>query len=292
MRLPRIIAVATFIALASAGVSFTIPWGEDPSQLGPANRPEMERVGPLTFTISPQGTLFVADTVHESVKEYSADGTYLRTFCTNARPGSMNFDAAGNLLMLDGRDITVWNPAGQRIHAMRVPDEVPLIEGYAQDVFEENGMLCVNDPDEHVYCFPRNVDRPTTTTHVKHGRTHGQHRAFTKSANRREAFVDVGRRGAVVRITPQDDSILGAVLYRGATRGGHPLIEVEELEPTGRVRLKIKQAGPSGVHDVQEFPNDYFTTVYRRFEIQPDGSVWHMRTTPDGVEFNKVEVAE
>ena len=30
-------------------------------------------------------------------------------------------------------------------------------------------------------------------------------------------------------------------------------------------------------------PNDYFTTVYKKTEIAPDGSVFQMLTTPEGV---------
>ena len=37
--------------------------------------------------------------------------------------------------------------------------------------------------------------------------------------------------------------------------------------------------------------NDYFTTVYRKFDVRPDGTVWQMRTTPDGVAFTRLEVA-
>ena len=40
-----------------------------------------------------------------------------------------------------------------------------------------------------------------------------------------------------------------------------------------------------------ELPNDYFTTVYRKFDVRPDGTVWQMRTTPDGVAFTRLEVA-
>lgn len=287
----RVFLTLVALALGAAAHAFTIPWGPDPSQLEMVNLPEQERVGPLTFTISPAGTILVTDSVRHRVNEYTTAGAYLRTFCSGVRPSSIKFDSAGNLLMLDGHTVSAWNQAGQMIHTMQVPDAVPLVEGYAQDVFEEDGRICVNDPDEHVYCFDADADRPTTAATTRRGRAHDRERAFTRGANRHEAFVQTGR-GRESRISPDADNALGVVIYRGRSPAGNALIEVEEIEATGRVRLKIKEAGHAGCRDLHDLPNDYFTTVYRKFEVQPDGSIWQMYPTDAGVEFIQYEAGQ
>jgi hypothetical protein len=38
------------------------------------------------------------------------------------------------------------------------------------------------------------------------------------------------------------------------------------------------------VLSIQEIPNHYYTTVYKKTELAQDGSVYQMLTTPAGVE--------
>ncbi len=157
------------LGLAAAANAFTVPWGEGPAHLGLVNQPEQERVGPLTFRIGPAGTLFVADTVNRSIKEFSEDGRLLRVFARNVRPAAMAFDDQGNLLALDDHTVTVFSPAGNAVRNLTLPDAVPLLEGYAQEVVAEDGMIGVNDPDQNLYLFAPKEDRPATATATRFG---------------------------------------------------------------------------------------------------------------------------
>ena len=81
-------------------------------------------------------------------------------------------------------------------------------------------------------------------------------------------------------------------MYRGASGDGDLFVEIEELDAAGQVHLIVRRVGGSakgkdaGARLGQtELPNEYFTTIYKKFEVKSDGTVLQMRTCPDGVEF-------
>jgi hypothetical protein len=294
-----LVAVLSF-SLAAAASAFTVPWGDAPAQLGLVNQPEQEHIGPLTFRISPGGTLFVADTVNRSIKEFAGDGSLLRVFARNVRPAAMAFDGQGNLLALDDHTVTVYAPAGNAVRTLTIPDSVPLIEGYAQEIVAEDGMIGVNDPDQNLYLFSAKDDRPATATAMRFGWKAGTATRRAYTARMPDAMAaatteaDAARGGTPVtratRLAPASATAvrMGVVVYRGtAGPGAVPVWEAEELEP-GAVRLTLRTA--SAAAPVAELPNDYFTTVYRKFDLLPDGTLWQMRPTPAGVEFTRRSV--
>jgi hypothetical protein len=289
---------------AGGAFAFTVPWGDGPDQLGLNNQPEQERTGPLTFAVSSAGTLYVADTVHGAVKEFNAEGKYARTVLSNARPSHMAFDASGNLMLLDGHGVSVHRQSGEKLRTIDLPDSVPLVEGYAQEVFEEDGLLGVNDPDQKVYLFDPEIEKPTRALAVEWGRRWGKiNRAGTDrvwgagasiSAWADQPAAVVGGAAvpssAYLAPTVSIGRRFGAVIYRG-TAGPQQgrVVETEEIE-AGRVHLLLRAIDAPG-NAATELPNDYFTTIYKKFEVLPDGTVWQMLTTPQGVEFTKTRLS-
>jgi hypothetical protein len=297
----RILFLTLILAALSpvlcAQSSFTVPWGDAPDRLGLVSQHEQERVGPLTFAVSPAGSIVVADTVHRQVKEWTPDGKYNRTLLDGVRPSSMAFDSRGNLLLLDGHQVLTVAPGGKIMKSIKLPGAVPLVEGYAQEVFEENGAIGVNDPDQLVYLFDPAESSPTTATTIARGRqTVPGKRAYTSvksgviaGAEEGEAKTG-GREVTTVAMSPsgKDGRQMGAVVYRGlAGKAATRVFETEEIEPGG-VRLILRAAPDNGIASI-ELQNSYFTTVYRKFDLLPDGVVWQMQTTDQGVVFTRIE---
>lgn len=272
---------------ASFGFGFTIPWGDAPEQLGLSSLPEQETVGPLTFALSPWGTILVADTVHEQIKEFSTQGSYLRTFASYVRPTSMSFDSNRRLLTLQDSQVRVFDAKGQQLRTLTLPPALELAEGYAQEVFWEEGKIAVNDPEQQVYLFDEKNPQPTTATAVRRGRADSSgKRHLTQAAGRQRALVGSPDSAATPEaIHPGQGRQLGAVVPRLAA-DAHPLVEVEELSPSS-VHLYLRDLLSTGS---VELPNDYFTTVYKKFEVLADQSLWQMRTTAQGVEFSRIQM--
>lgn len=297
-----VLALAFYSSPHPASASpFTVAWGSAPDQLGLVNIPEQERQGPLTFCVTPKDTLVVADTVNACLKEFSADGRLLRTFAAGERPSAVAMNARGEFLLLADRTVRVFDQAGALRSTLTVPDETGLVEGYAQEVFEEDGMVGVNAPDETVFLFAGGSDAPTTAAAVRHGRRAGSGvRAATRVVDgrpqpatarehpgRTEGDAPPAFEARALSAAHPQTVALGGVIYRGMV-GERTVWETEEIAPAA-VRLFLRT--PDKPEPLLELPNDYFTTVYRKFDVRPDGTVWQMRTTPDGVAFTRLEVA-
>lgn len=282
--------------LSAKAADFQLPWGDAPHELGMVNLPEQERQGPLTFCVTPGDTLVVADTVHGSLKEFTSTGELLRIFGQGMRPTALTPRADGGLLALEGNEVRTLDSAGAVVNVLEVPASAGLVEGYAQDVFEEEGMTGVNSPDETVYLFkPQSAGpQPTTATAIRQGRAAGGvGRAMTGLVGGRARPVVTDGQGAMLpapvalKAAAADTVAFGGVIFRGLM-GKKTVWETEEITPNG-VRLFLRGDGPK---PLLEMNNAYFTAVYRKFDIRPDGAVWQMRTTPGGVEFTRHEVAQ
>lgn len=283
----------------AVSANFMIPWGSESGQLGLVNQPEQERAGPLTFTVSAPGTILAADTVNNAVKEFSSGGKYLRTVIPNVRPSSMVFDNDGNLLLLDGHTVSVYSPDGALLRAIRIPDTVPLVEGYGQEVFTEDGFIGVNDPDQVAYLFDQSDGNPAMPAATAHGRRMPDgDRACTAvtsvSASIRllpkgltpNTVYGAGRSLFFPSLSPAHR--LGSVLYRGATPDGKFFVEIENIPSGGGgVQLDVERRmwPPTRAAQVK-LNNDYFTTVYKKSHVLPDGTIWQMLTTDKGVIFS------
>jgi len=277
--------------------SFTIPWGDTPDSLGLQAGEEIERVGPLCFAVSPESEIYVADTVHFQIKRWHPNGHFGGVVIHNCRPTALAFDSRGNLLALEGHSVKSFSRQGVLLRTLQLPKSLPLVEGYAQEVFQENGLIGVNDPDQTVYLFDPNVPTPKEPLQIRKGRrAEGARRIFTRTENRTVQLVfaeNESERGPTneryIPLTNRfaDTLRLGALIYRGMA-GGKPSIicETEEIGLQS-VRLVVRIFGSDGKEiSAVELPNRYYTTVYKKFEVLPDGNLWQMLTTPDGVTFS------
>ena len=292
-------------------LSFFVPWGDQPNQLGLIREQEVEWLGPLTYTVAPEGELYVADTVHQQVKRWQADGTYAGIVIDHIRPRAMSVDSRGALLLLSDHSIQTFSRTGQLLSEVKVPAQVPLVEGYGQDVWEEDGDICVNDPEENVFCFTPSQSMPTTASKVTMGRrAHGKVRVLVHGGRARvQAFVVSDSHGwntsqllrsplgsllfdpASLRREDPRSAVLGALLFRGFwEKQKSYLFEMEEVAG-GNVRLFLVTMDKAKLSRRVEIPNSYFTTVYKKIEPTRDGTVWQMLTTPSGVRFLQWQVA-
>lgn len=286
------------------GNSFRIGWGDHPDQLGILQGQEMERVGPLTFAVAPDGEIYIADSVHRQVKRWQSDGTFAGVVLENVRPNAMSFSETGALLLLTGHKIQMFTRGGQILAEITVPDQVPLVEGYGQDIWEEEGRICVNDPDERIYCFNATDSAPTTASSVVMGRRAGKTervlvwggeqgaRAYKLTIPEEWAAPCLGKfepAKAPCFFDPKsvrrESPARGAFLFKGVWE--KPRRYVFELEEIGdrNVRLMIISTSDNKSFARLELPNSYYTTVYKKTEVTSNGDLWQMVTTPDGVEF-------
>jgi hypothetical protein len=81
-----------------------------------------------------------------------------------------------------------------------------------------------------------------------------------------------------------DEGTPGAVLFKGLDEQGNIYTELEVLNGNN-VGLEVHKYAPSGKRLTSySLPNDYYTTVYKKTEISPNGTLYQMLTTPEGLQ--------
>ncbi len=301
----------SFASTQDALTSFTVPWGDAPDQLGLVKGPEIEPLGPLTFAVSPQDEIFVADTVHHVIKRYRNDGTFAGVVAENLRPTAMTFDSQGRLLLLWAAHVFILTEGGGILAEINLPQNLDIVEGYGQDILEEEGFIAVNNPDELTYLFRADEPSPTTATRILLGRqgTGGKRLLVTSVRGRVGAYelpveralpkelstttkLESYRLADFTEMSRRAAAWQGGVLYKGwlSSRRSH-VFETDAVQGS-QIRLWLRVVASDGRVISRELPNDYLTTVYKKTELRPDGSAWQMLTTPAGVRFIRWRLPE
>jgi hypothetical protein len=84
-----------------------------------------------------------------------------------------------------------------------------------------------------------------------------------------------------------DGDRAGAVLFKGQDNSENLYIEIERLTSNGTL-LEVHKYNKSGERiAIYKMPNKYFTTIYKKTEITPNGDVYQLYTTPTGVQIIK-----
>lgn len=77
-------------------------YGSAPANIGLINKGEGAQTGPASFCTGSDGTLYIADTVNNKIKIYSADGEFLSDIALKGDgPNDISIDKNGNLYVYD-----------------------------------------------------------------------------------------------------------------------------------------------------------------------------------------------
>jgi hypothetical protein len=261
---------------------FSSKWNEKGAGPGLINVPEHEIVGPLTFCVD-GGNVYLADTVNQRILRAAA-GSPAEVLAGNVLASAICPDGQGGVWVRVGNAIQRLD-AGGKATAEKAITSVRrgriATEGY--------GIELVASPAGAVEF--RQLDQSAET--IDAGR---QSREATAAPDLRYFIKRFS--GNDVRILGEapDGKILvtvpvqiesgypGAVLFKGTDSDGNLYIELERID-AGTIGLEVHAYAPDGT-PLRKIPlfNSYFSTVYKKTEVAPDGTVYQMITTPEGVE--------
>lgn len=311
MRLVDVIQVAVALALAPTSAlwaaadqwtspteTISVPWGSDEASFGLLNQPEVERVGPRSFCVDGSRVL-VLDHVNERVAEAKAQQS-LRTIAKGVQGIGICPDGGGGFFVLSSTEKAVHFPAGAAQREYGVPRALRLVEGYGTELGSAHGIgvVLTNVTQKSGLVAEGTAARGFSapvgqTAAVREGRP-GAPGTNLRFLIRRLGGNDIRIVGldaddkdkVAVRIAMDGDPA-GAVLFKGQDAKGYLYVEVGRIQGS-RARLEVHRYSVNGERlSVIPMPNDYFTTVYKKTEVTPDGSVYQLLTTPDGVRINR-----
>ena len=307
---PLILLVSCYLCLMSPARAveqtqlFKLPWGKEDAALGLIDLPEVERVGPTSFCLNSAGHLFICDGVNRCVKEFDSSGGFIAVVARDVAANHVIVDDQGTVFARCNRGRVEVFSSGKRVGGFQVSREVPLIEGYEQGISLGRDparaaapeWVLVNDPAQRHYQVAQAAAGATAFRAVAAEKAQTffgkpgsdgisyQPRWINRHRGVLRCFSNGSAETTSIEITTED--VLGSIVFKGVNPDGNLVIEVERITPDNYAHLEIRTYSSSGeLLDSLELPNLYYTTVYRKTWLRPDGAIVQMLTEPDGVSF-------
>ena len=268
-------------------------WGDTPEQFGLQQGEEIETLGAHTFSEDAQGNKYIADPVNKRIKVLDSQGRYQRNIPIDTFPQDILVDRQG-ILVLDENGLTWQN------RRYPLSPEVPVLEGYGQGLWQdyENSvyvckaqecyMIIDNSSGRQRVLSPQEQFASVMPGYpLKDGNW-----LRTEWLNPKQARIVIFTPDEVLKEIPLETTdSFGAVSFLGEDRQGRLHLEIERITVDQTVYLDLRTYDQEGtLLGSREFPNDYFSTVYKKLSINRDnGEVQQMYCTREGV---KYEVSE
>jgi hypothetical protein len=284
-------------------VVFSVGWGSGADQIGLQQGPELETVGPTTFAMDTFGNIYLYDFVNQRIAKYDNSGKFVASIGSKLICSSFCVDDSGNLYLLDvdSHLVRVYTATGEFNREIKIDTSIELIEGYAQKIYIDAAQnLVVNRVNQQVHPLAT-----ISTTGLKSLSPIDQVKGWKKgylgkadkywhwmmweNKHRADIFISDGipaHAWGSIPIESADE--LGAVLYLGQDAAGNIYTEIERTDTNDILHLEIwKYNSGRKLVETVEIPNDYFSTVYKKLEVDDAGNIYQMQTKQKGVEIIK-----
>ena len=282
----------TLIRQTDSPASFA--WGTGEQQFGLQQGEEIETLGAHTFTEDADGNRYIADPVNKRIKILNSQGRYLRNIPLDTFPADL-LRVGDELLLLDEQGLALVDEHGN-LRRYELSPEIPKLEGYGQGLWA--GL------DDSVYvckaqeCYPV-IDKSSGTRRVlpPQQQFDGVMPGYplkdgtwvrAEWLNPKQARIVFFSPDEVLREVPlQTVDSFGALTFLGQDRQSRLYFEIERITPDQVVHLDLQAHDETGkLLSTKEFPNDYFSTVYKKLSINREtGQVRQLYSTPEGIRY-------
>ena len=271
-----------------AEILFSAPWGDGEGEIGLIDQPEMETCGPLSFCTD-KDSIFLLDSVHKKLIGVDAGGK-ARPVAGEVAGWSLCADGEGGAFVQTEDQIVHINSKGEKKGNFKINanaqrgKSLKLIQGYGNELFvDHQGQASLRTANQKIHKFAGARGAKRHASSVPNSSLDFQIKRMLGNEVRIIGFQDDGESRVSVRVRI-DGGEAGAVLYKGMDNKGNLYVEVENIKDD-KVFLEVHRYAQTGERlAVFELSNNYFTTVYKKTEVAPDGSIYQMLTTEDGVQ--------
>ena len=273
-----------------------IPWGTGADEIGLFKQPEMETLGPRCFTVN-NGKVLILDYVDQGIKAFDVNTKAICKIGEKIIGSSFALGPDGSFLVLNGKSIKKISQAGAVEDSVNISGNIDLVEGYGQDVYIKNGKsLMVNNHKAKEFTIAEFQSGKLLKADAE--RQNGSGKPARKDDSGDQSSYDVkwmdrstiqlckyNKKDELIKaIDLKITDAFGGVQIKGVDSKGNVYLEVERITPDNYVHLDIKKINRAGkeVSSI-ELINNYFTTVYKKTEIDSAGNIYQMVTDKDGV---------
>lgn len=277
-------------------VVFTVPVGENGIHYEGVDVPEMLTWGPAAFTVGPDASFWIADTVGNRLLHYSPHGSLLE---------KINLDGsvvgASDLVVTPAGVITVLDQAsvppkivqiasgGSVLGKHELPNGLHLGDGLSGIGLGDQGEILVEreggaNIHQVLDLHGNPVQATPTKGHLHNGKLYSAHPSGLTSANPKQGAIQAGN--ITIEVNTTHD--LGTLRILGFDPDNSFYVVLEELaqNPGLQVDKTIRHFDAEGkLIGMARVPiAEQYTYVAHDLTIGPDGSVYALVTYPDHVE--------
>jgi hypothetical protein len=281
----------------SPTVVMDLPWGAGPGAMGLLQGPEIETVGPLSFEVN-EGKVYLLDSVYQDVKVFDLSTLALEKIGEKIVGSCLTIAPDKSVLVLKGNKVLKVSRLGAVQDTIDIAPEINLVAGYGQEVrVKADQSVAVNRFDGKEYKIAgfeagvlKKLPADRQLARGKAQRTQGAAAVVSWDVR----WVDRNtvrltkynaKDKAVESFDLKTPDAFGGVQVKGVDQKGNVYIELERITADNYVHLEIRKISPSGKElATVELSNNYFTTVYKKTEVEAIGDIYQMLTTEDGVQ--------
>jgi len=273
-------------------------WGNKPKDFGLRDQEELEILGPHTFALDRSGNMYVVDSINGHIKTFGNTKEFESNDNFSGWGADIIIGDSGEILTSERDSISVSSSGGTTRY--EISKEIPDIEGYGQGMqFDDAGNL-YNCKFQQCYQIGKKIDgklrildsKEQTETVIPGYPLKGSKCIRTLWKNNHEAVIEImDEDWTVIKEIPmKTEDVFGAVVFRRQDEAEFLYIEIERITKDDYVHLEVWKYDETGrLLSVTELPNDYYSTIYKKFEIDSKGTVHQILTTPEGVKLMKWE---
>lgn len=277
-------------------------WGSAPNEFGLKEGREIETMGPRTFSLDRSGNIYIFDLVKQNIKKFTNEGIYQGTLGSDIAGSALAVDDEGHIFVLENHVLHEYSPSGDLIKNHKISRDIQLVEGYGQGIIiDDFGNLFVNKLQK-IYKIGAKMkqtvsalaalDQKQQLASEKNGIVGKikSNRFQAKWKNKQEASLQIlSDEGYLLReILMSTPDIFGSVLFLGKDNQGTVFIETERITKDNYVHLEVRKYDLDGnLLSIIELPNDYYTPVYKKVEVDNSGNIYQLLTTSKSVQLIK-----
>jgi hypothetical protein len=281
------------VTSASAQVAelvLSCSWGDQDGEMGLIQGEELETCGPLTFCVDGKNVI-ILDTVNQKIVGFQ--GGKSRIIAEKVGGWALCGDGNDGAFLQEGSTIRHFGSGGEKgVYKLSTKSGAApkLIEGYGNDLMlSEKGQLAVRSVRQKI--FPVSGAPKVKRLSAKKSISSGLKFKIKRMLKNEIRILGENADGKILVSVPVkiDEGRAGAAIFKGVDIQGNVYVEIENIK--GRsVGLEIHRYAPTGERlAVIKLSNDYYTTIYKKTEVAPDGSIYQMLTTPEGVRVLRYE---
>jgi len=283
-------------------IIFTIPIGKEGVQYEGENVPEMLTWGPAAFTVAPDGSFWIADTVGNRLLHYSSKGNLLHIIKLDGHVvGAGDLEAtASDILVLSQASVPPkvvrLSLDGTVVASYELPEGLRLEDGLSGIALGDKGEVVVEREGgafvhQLVDAEGKFAPRPLEG-YIHCGRLYRARPADLTGADTTRGNITAGNTNIEV-VVPHD---LGGLRILGFGPDGSFYVIVEEVTVNGAIKVDqtVRHYNAAGkLLGVARVPiAEYYTYVAQNLAVGPDGAVYALVTRPDRVEVQRLRFSK